>query len=128
MSQYNKLFHCQYARFQILAVHLHFGLFWSRGISTVLQVTFPTTFPKSSYNLLYISWVDDINNIIQYSYWKQQSTLKYTYKGMSKFNVFKKSYFCHPFILPNGKVQGFKKIFFSSLQRPFTESFVYMHI
>ncbi len=28
MSQYNKLSAIQYARFQILPVELHFGLFW----------------------------------------------------------------------------------------------------
>ncbi len=35
MSQYNKLSDFQYARFQILAVHFRFGLFWSRVIPTV---------------------------------------------------------------------------------------------
>ncbi len=32
MSQYNKLSYIQYARFQLLPVDLHFGLFWSAGI------------------------------------------------------------------------------------------------
>ncbi len=32
MSQYNKLTDIQYAKFQILLVDLHFGLFWSAGI------------------------------------------------------------------------------------------------
>ncbi len=36
MSQYNKLSDIQYARFQILPVDLHFGLFWSAGIPTML--------------------------------------------------------------------------------------------
>ncbi len=35
MSQYNKLSDIQYARFQILPVNLHFGLFWSAGIPTM---------------------------------------------------------------------------------------------
>ncbi len=35
MSQYNKLSNIQYARFQILPVDLHFGLFWSAGIPTM---------------------------------------------------------------------------------------------
>ncbi len=35
MSQYNKLSDIQYARFQILPVDHHFGLFWSAGISTM---------------------------------------------------------------------------------------------
>ncbi len=35
MSQYNKLSDIQYARFQILLVDLHFGLFWSAGIPTM---------------------------------------------------------------------------------------------
>ncbi len=34
----NSDFH--YARFHILAVHLHFGLFWSSGIPTVLSITY----------------------------------------------------------------------------------------
>ncbi len=37
MSSYNKQSHFQYAIFQILAVHLHFGMFWSGGISIVLR-------------------------------------------------------------------------------------------
>ncbi len=32
MSQYNKLYNIQYARFYILPVDLHFGLFWLGGI------------------------------------------------------------------------------------------------
>ncbi len=36
MSQYNKLSDIQYARFQILHVDLHFGLFWSADIPTML--------------------------------------------------------------------------------------------
>ncbi len=32
MSQYNKLSDYRYVRFHILAVHLHFALFWSGGI------------------------------------------------------------------------------------------------
>ncbi len=36
MSQYNKLSHIQYATFQILPVDLHFGLFWSAGIPTMI--------------------------------------------------------------------------------------------
>ncbi len=36
MSQYNKLSDIQYARFQILPVDLHFGLFWSAGIPTMI--------------------------------------------------------------------------------------------
>ncbi len=32
MSQYNKISDILYARFQILPVDLHFGLFWSAGI------------------------------------------------------------------------------------------------
>ncbi len=39
MSQYNKLSNIQYARFQILHVDLHFGLFWSAGIPTMGIVT-----------------------------------------------------------------------------------------
>ncbi len=39
MSHYNKLSHIQYARFQILYVDLHFGLFWSGGIPTMLYLT-----------------------------------------------------------------------------------------
>ncbi len=35
MSQCNKLSDIQYARFQILPVDLHFGLFWSAGIPTM---------------------------------------------------------------------------------------------
>ncbi len=35
MSQYNKLSNIQYARFQILHVDLHFGLYWSAGIPTM---------------------------------------------------------------------------------------------
>ncbi len=35
MSQYNKLSDIQYARFQILPMDLHFGLFWSAGIPTM---------------------------------------------------------------------------------------------
>ncbi len=35
MSPYNKLSHIQYARFQILPVDIHFGLFWSAGIPTM---------------------------------------------------------------------------------------------
>ncbi len=35
MSQYNKLSDIQYARFQILPVDVHFGLFWSAGIHTM---------------------------------------------------------------------------------------------
>ncbi len=35
MSQYNKLSDIQYARFQILPVDLHFGVFWSTGIPTM---------------------------------------------------------------------------------------------
>ncbi len=37
MSQYNKLSDIQYARFQILPVDLHFGLFWSAGIPTMVS-------------------------------------------------------------------------------------------
>ncbi len=37
MSQYNKLSNYQHARFQILSVHLHFGLFWSAGIPTIME-------------------------------------------------------------------------------------------
>ncbi len=37
MSQYNKLSDIQYARFQILPVELHFGLFWSAGIPTMIE-------------------------------------------------------------------------------------------
>ncbi len=39
ISQYNKLSDIQYARFQILPVELHFGLFWSAGIPTMLYHT-----------------------------------------------------------------------------------------
>ncbi len=35
MSQYNKPSDIKYARFQILPVDLHFGLFWSTGIPTM---------------------------------------------------------------------------------------------
>ncbi len=35
MSQYNKLSDIQYAKFQILPVDLHFGLFWSAGHVTM---------------------------------------------------------------------------------------------
>ncbi len=35
MSQYNKLSDLQYATLHILAVHSHFGLFWSAGIPTI---------------------------------------------------------------------------------------------
>ncbi len=38
MYQYNKLSDFQYARFQILAVYLQFGLFWSGGIPTMVLV------------------------------------------------------------------------------------------
>ncbi len=41
MFQYNKLFDFQYARFQILVVHIHFGLFWSGGIPTLLKTRPP---------------------------------------------------------------------------------------
>ncbi len=42
MSQYNKLSDIQYARFQILPVDLHFGLFWSAGIPSMkVQVLTP---------------------------------------------------------------------------------------
>ncbi len=37
MFQHNKLSDFQYARFQILIVHLHFGLFWSASIPAVMQ-------------------------------------------------------------------------------------------
>ncbi len=37
MSEYNKLSDIQYARFQILPVDLHFGLFWSAGIPTMFR-------------------------------------------------------------------------------------------
>ncbi len=37
MSQYNKLSDIQYVRFQTLPVDLHFGLFWSAGIPTMIQ-------------------------------------------------------------------------------------------
>ncbi len=36
MSQYNKLSDFQYPRFQILVVHLHFGLFWLAGMHPVI--------------------------------------------------------------------------------------------
>ncbi len=36
MSQYNEPSNIQYARFQILPVDLHFELFWSVGIPTIL--------------------------------------------------------------------------------------------
>ncbi len=39
MSQYNKLSDIQYARFQILPVHLHFGNFWSAGISPCVSIS-----------------------------------------------------------------------------------------
>ncbi len=39
MSKYNKLSDIQYARFQILPVDLHFGLFWSAGIPTMILGT-----------------------------------------------------------------------------------------
>ncbi len=42
MSQCNKLFNIQYARFQILPVDLHFGLFWSAGISTMPWCSYGT--------------------------------------------------------------------------------------
>ncbi len=35
MCHYNQLSDIQYARFQILPVDLHFGLFWSAGIPTL---------------------------------------------------------------------------------------------
>lgn len=38
MSQYNLLFDTQYARFQILAGHLHFGLFWSADFPKVYML------------------------------------------------------------------------------------------
>ncbi len=38
MYQYNKLSDTQYARFHILPVDLHFGLFWSTGIPTMIKV------------------------------------------------------------------------------------------
>ncbi len=41
MSQYNKLSDIQYTRFQILHVDLHFGLFWSAGIPTMLWLSQP---------------------------------------------------------------------------------------
>ncbi len=31
MSQKNKLSDCEYGRFQMLAVHFDFGLFWTAG-------------------------------------------------------------------------------------------------
>ncbi len=42
MSQYNKLSDFQYARFQILAVHFDFGLFWSGGIPTMYNTCYFT--------------------------------------------------------------------------------------
>ncbi len=36
ISQYNKLSDIQYARFQILPLELHVGLFWSAGIPTMI--------------------------------------------------------------------------------------------
>ncbi len=38
MSQCNKLYYFQYARFQILVMYLLFGLFWSAGIPTMILV------------------------------------------------------------------------------------------
>ncbi len=38
MSRYNKLSDNQYAKFQILPVDLHFGLFWSGGIPTMYHL------------------------------------------------------------------------------------------
>ncbi len=38
MFQYNKLSDFQYARFQILAVHLHFEMFLSAGFHNVLAI------------------------------------------------------------------------------------------
>ncbi len=40
MSQYNKLSEIQYARFQILPVDLHFGLFWSSGSIATMQLLY----------------------------------------------------------------------------------------
>ncbi len=40
MSQYNKLPDIQYARFQILPVDFHFGLFCSAGIPTVTKLSY----------------------------------------------------------------------------------------
>ncbi len=39
LPQYNKLSDIQYARFQILPVYLHFGLFWSADIPTMSNST-----------------------------------------------------------------------------------------
>ncbi len=57
MSQYNKLFYFEHAIFQILAVHLNFGLFWSHGIFTVIKVLFCS---RCWNNLTYLicSWYD----------------------------------------------------------------------
>ncbi len=38
MSQYNKLSDFQYARFQLLAMHLHFELFQSGGIHSLILI------------------------------------------------------------------------------------------
>ncbi len=40
MSQYNKLSDYQYAKFQIMAVHLYFGLFWAAGLYAVMTVLY----------------------------------------------------------------------------------------
>ncbi len=40
MSQYNKLSDIQYARFHILPVDFHFGLFLSAGIPTMIKLLF----------------------------------------------------------------------------------------
>ncbi len=37
MSQCNQLSNIQYAKFQILPVDLHFGLFWSADIPTIIH-------------------------------------------------------------------------------------------
>ncbi len=39
MSQYNKLSDIQYARFQILPMDIHFRLFWSAGIPTMVVLS-----------------------------------------------------------------------------------------
>ncbi len=51
MSQYNKISDIQYARYQILAVNLDFGLFWSGGIPTMRRdyLVGPTS-PIKSHN------------------------------------------------------------------------------
>ncbi len=52
MSQYNKLSNIQYARFQILPVDLHFGLFWSAGIPTMYHTALQILGPIQYANLL----------------------------------------------------------------------------